>query len=63
MIMQKMNRPNRNGTSEAIRLPLHVVDFLKALSNARGISHQDLALEIVSGYIEVEKKKYSGVSS
>lgn len=51
-------KTNRNNSSEAIRLPNHVVDFLKALSSARGISHQDLALEVFETYIKVEKSKY-----
>jgi len=54
MIMQKMNR---NNTSEAIRLPNKVVDFLNDLSSAKGISRHDLIREIVSTYIEAEKMR------
>lgn len=53
-------KQNRNNTSEAIRLPNEVVDFLKVMSEARKISRHELVCEIVSQYIVNEKKKYEG---
>jgi predicted DNA-binding protein len=52
-----MQKPNRNGTSEAIRLPNEVVDFLTTLSAAKGISRHDLIKEICLSYIESEKMR------
>ena len=50
-----MCKPNRNGTSEAIRLPNVVVDFLKSFADAKGIDKNDLAVEIIAEYIAVQK--------
>jgi len=52
-------KPNRNNTSESIRLPNVVVDFLKSFASAKGIDKNDLAVEIIAEYIAMQKIRMS----
>lgn len=54
-------KPNRNNTSESIRLPNEVVDFIKAMSEAKGISKNDLVSEICMVYIKEQQTKFAEV--
>jgi hypothetical protein len=56
-----MVNKNRNQKTEAIRLPVRVVDFLRDMSEARGIDHCQM-IEIMAGqWIEMEKSRYGGL--
>jgi len=62
IFMQKTTtKPNRNNTSESIRLPNEVVDFLTALSSAKGISRHELISEICLTYIKNEQSRFAEV--
>lgn len=50
-----MYKSNRNNTSEAIRLPNVVVDFIRSFADAKGIDKNDLAVEIIAEYIAHQK--------
>lgn len=56
-----MVNKNRNNKTESIRLPVSVVDFIRAMSAARGIDVVTMT-EIMAGeWIEQEKKRYGMV--
>ena len=56
-----IKRENRNGKTESIRVPIHIVDMIKDLASHRGITFQQMTTEMVIEWIkyknvELDKK-------
>jgi hypothetical protein len=52
-----MAKQNRNNVTESIRVPIHVIDMVKAIGEVKGLSFQDTLNQIMSEWIEMKKKK------
>lgn len=57
MLYMSKKKQNRNGTTETVRVPNELVDMVRDLAKAKGISTNEQYREIMREWIELKRKK------